>query len=85
MENVISVKNMRESDAFTINTSVDSKELMLRAAQGVYESVNWKGQIAIVTGSGNNGGDGYALASILWDKGFAPVLLRVSENFLKKI
>ena len=81
MENVISVKNMRESDAFTINTSVDSKELMLRAAQGVYESVNWKGQIAIVTGSGNNGGDGYALASILWDKGFAPVLLRVSENF----
>ncbi|MGN1129939.1 MAG: NAD(P)H-hydrate epimerase [Ruminococcus sp.] len=81
MENVISVKNMRESDAFTINTSVDSKELMLRAAQGVYDSVSWKGHIAIVTGSGNNGGDGYALASILQDRGFAPVLLRVSESF----
>ena len=81
MENVISVKNMRESDAFTINTSVSGKELMQRAARGVYESVKWNGSIAIFCGSGNNGGDGYALAEILFDNGFSPVILRLSEKF----
>ena len=81
MENVISVKNMRESDAFTINTSVSGKELMQRAAAGVYKSVKWSGRIAIVCGSGNNGGDGYALAEILVDNGYMPVVLRVSDKF----
>ena len=80
MENVITVKNMRESDEFTINTSVSGRELMRRAAQGVFESTGWNGRIGIVCGSGNNGGDGYALAEILTDKGFSPVLLRVSER-----
>ena len=80
MENVITVKNMRESDAFTINTSVSGQELMLRAAAGVYNSVKWSGNIAIVCGSGNNGGDGYALAEILVDNGFSPVVLRLSEK-----
>lgn len=81
MENVITVKNMRESDEFTINTSVSGQELMRRAAQGVFDKVLWKGSIAIVCGSGNNGGDGYALAEILLDRGFSPVILRVSERF----
>ncbi len=80
MENVITVKNMRESDAFTINTSVSGQELMRRAAQGVFDNVSWKGSIAVICGSGNNGGDGYALAEILSDHGFSPVVLRVSEN-----
>lgn len=81
MENVISVKNMRESDAFTINTSTSGRELMHRAAVGVYESVgSWK-NTAIVTGSGNNGGDGYALACILADKGVPVTLLRAGEKF----
>ncbi len=71
---------MRESDEFTINTSVSGRELMRRAAQGVFESTGWNGRIGIVCGSGNNGGDGYALAEILADKGFLPVLLRVSER-----
>ena len=81
MKNVITVKNMRESDEFTINTSVSSRELMRRAAQGVCDSVSWYGRIAIVCGSGNNGGDGYALGEILADKGFSPVVLRTSEKF----
>ena len=82
MENVISVKNMRESDAFTINTKVCSgRELMSRAAMGVYEKGRRSGNIAIVCGSGNNGGDGYALAEILADKGISASLLRISERF----
>ena len=71
---------MRESDAFTINTSASGRELMRRAAEGVFDSVSWGGRIAVVCGSGNNGGDGYALAEILSDRGFEPVLYRVSER-----
>lgn len=82
MENVISVKNMRESDDFTISTNTATgKELMHRAAMGVFKNVSWHGSIAVVCGSGNNGGDGYALAEILWDKGFSPVIIRTSEKF----
>lgn len=71
---------MRESDEFTINTSASGQELMKRAAQGVFDNVIWKGSVAIICGSGNNGGDGYALAEILSDNGFSPVVLRISEK-----
>ena len=80
MENVISVKNMRESDAFTINTSVSGKELMRRAAQGVYDSVRWRGSIAVICGGGNNGGDGYALSEILFDNGYTPIILKLTDK-----
>lgn len=78
----ISVARMRESDAYTIAHYVESKELMRRAAQGVFDAVAWNGKkIAIVAGSGNNGGDGYALAGILADHGIPAQLFRVSEKF----
>ena len=65
MIDCISVENMRRSDAQTIATKVPSLELMGRAAEGVYRAVQWQGPVAIVVGSGNNGGDGFALACIL--------------------
>ena len=65
MIDCISVENMRLSDAQTIAAKVPSLELMGRAAEGVYRAVEWHGKVAIVVGSGNNGGDGYALACIL--------------------
>ncbi len=65
MIDCISVDNMRRSDAQTIAHFVPSLELMRRAAQGVFEATTWQAPVAIVTGSGNNGGDGYALAQIL--------------------
>ena len=70
MIDCISVENMRQSDAYTIEHFVESKELMYRAAYGVFQSVAWRGKIAILTGSGNNGGDGFALACILKEQGF---------------
>ncbi len=75
METVLTVEQMRESDAYTIRSLVSAEELMRRAAQGVFDAVNWHGGIAILAGSGNNGGDGYALACILAEKGFAPRIL----------
>lgn len=77
----ISVEQMRNADAYTIKNYVPSKELMYRAAFGVYRSMEWDSKkIAIVAGSGNNGGDGYALASILADHGISPKIFRTSEK-----
>lgn len=81
MKPIVTVAGMRESDAYTIAHLIPSKELMYRAAMGVYRGVEWKGSVGILTGSGNNGGDGYALACILADKGIPCQILRVSEKF----
>ncbi len=81
-KNAVSVAEMRAADAYTIANLVPSKELMYRAAMGIFNAAEWLGKrIAIVTGSGNNGGDGYALAAILAEHGIYPTLYRVSEKF----
>ena len=80
MIDCISVENMRLSDAYTIENLVPSLELMYRAAYGVYKAVDWKGRTAIVVGSGNNGGDGFALAWILRQKGYECTVFRVSQR-----
>lgn len=80
--NAVSVEQMRKSDKYTIDNFTESKVLMYRAAEGVYSSFDWKNKnIAIVCGSGNNGGDGYALAGILAENGYACHIYRVSERF----
>ena len=82
MQNVITVATMRDSDAHTIAEYTPSRELMHRAALGVYQAADWTGKtVAILTGGGNNGGDGYALAAILAGKGISCRLYRVSEKF----
>ena len=81
-EKIISVEQMRKSDAYTIENYVPSKELMFRAAKGVYDSFsNWNNKkIAIIVGGGNNGGDGYALAGILKNNGIDSVIYKVSDK-----
>lgn len=76
----ISVENMRKSDAYTIANLVPSLELMHRAAWGVFLAVGWSGPAAIVVGSGNNGGDGFALACILKQHDFPCAIFTVSEK-----
>lgn len=66
MAEILTTQMMRESDRRAINGNEEnSRALMRLAAQGVYKSVVWQGNIGIVCGNGNNGGDGYALALIL--------------------
>ena len=79
---IISVDRMRKSDAYTIENFVPSKELMYRAANGVFESfMSWDNKkIAIVVGGGNNGGDGYALAGILKKNNIDSTIIKVSEK-----
>lgn len=89
-EKVISVAEMRAADRYTIEElGVPSKELMRRAAQGVFDAV-FAGEdlpeddvfsTVIFCGSGNNGGDGYALAEIMKDEDLDVTVVRVSEKF----
>ena len=79
----ISVDRMRRSDAYTIEHFTSGRELMYRAASGVYGSYDgWRpgGKIAIVCGGGNNGGDGYALAVILRRNGIGSDVFSVSDK-----
>lgn len=46
-EKVVSVKNMRESDARTIAERTPSAELMMRAAQGIFDKVKFAGKPAL--------------------------------------
>ena len=81
-EKIISVEQMRRSDAYTIEHFVPGRELMYRAAYGVYKAYDgWRGRsIAILAGGGNNGGDGYALAGILMKDGIDSVVYKVSDK-----
>ncbi|MCR4647783.1 MAG: NAD(P)H-hydrate epimerase [Lachnospiraceae bacterium] len=81
-DKIISVELMRKSDAYTIENFVPGKELMYRAAMGVFNAYDkWdRKKIAIAVGGGNNGGDGYALAGILKKNNIDSVLIRVSDK-----
>ena len=80
MLDCISVENMRQSDAETIAKFVPSLELMRRAADGVFRAAKWHGKVAIVVGSGNNGGDGFALACILCRENIDCAVFTVSQR-----
>ena len=85
---ILSVDKIREADAYTIeNEPIDSIDLMERAASKVYEwfmkrcktkEVN----VRIFCGVGNNGGDGLALARMLYFTGIIPevFIVRVSDK-----
>ena len=62
---IATVEQMRRCDAYTIAHHVPSMELIRRAAYSVFCEVEWRWNIAIAVGSGNNGADGFALACIL--------------------
>ncbi|MBO4890339.1 MAG: NAD(P)H-hydrate epimerase, partial [Lachnospiraceae bacterium] len=87
MLDVLSVDNMRKSDAATIAAGTPGRELMMRAARGVYECVKeqnggrWNAPVAIVCGSGNNAGDGYALALLLHEAGIDCTVFCVYDRF----
>ena len=67
MIEILSVENMRQSDAHTIAAGCFGRELMMRAGRAIFENADWKPTVAIVCGTGNNAGDGYVLAGLLND------------------
>lgn len=81
MKEILSVENMRQSDAHTIATKVPSLELMYRAGKAVTDAVEWRAPVGIVCGYGNNAGDGYVIALELKKKNIDCTLLLLGERF----
>ena len=79
MIDVVSVENMRISDSVKCN-EVSSLYLMYTAALKVFEAFDWYGKVLIVVGSGNNAGDGYALAPLIKSKGIDVNILMTSDK-----
>jgi len=72
---------MRRADADTIAAGTPGRELMLRAARGIFGAFPWQGETAIVCGSGNNAGDGYALALLLKEAALPCRLFLLGDRF----
>ena len=81
MTGIMSVEDMRNSDAATIAGGISGKELMARAGKAIFDSVSWKAPVAIVCGVGNNAGDGYVLAGLMHDAGIDCKLILLEERF----
>ena len=78
---IVNVQTMQSCDRATIESDTPSRELMLRAAKGIFDSYTWKGKTLIVCGTGNNAGDGYALATLMQEKELSCELLLLTNRF----
>ena len=80
---VLSVKEMRDADAYTIKNFVDSKELMYRAGEAIFYVGDWNigDNVLIAAGSGNNAGDGYVVADLLNIEGIEVEILLIKDKF----
>ena len=81
MIDVLSVDNMRKSDAHTIASGVPGRKLMARAGHAIFEAADWKPPVAVLCGSGNNAGDGYVVAELLRNHGIPADLILLSDRF----
>lgn len=83
---ILNVKQIREADQYTIkNEPITSIDLMERASQEVVDWINKhfssEYDIIILAGSGNNGGDGLAIARLLASYGYKiTVVLVMGDN-----
>ncbi len=81
MIDVLSVENMRKSDARTIAGGISGRELMYRAGSAVLENVSVKAPVAIVCGTGNNAGDGYVIALLLRRRSIPCTIFLLREKY----
>lgn len=91
MRKILTAAQMRKYDEYTIkNVGIPSLVLMERAALGVYaEIVKYiadtnmkpeKTKVLVLCGTGNNGGDGLAIARLLFCDGIKPDVVLLGDN-----
>ena len=80
---ILSSSQIKECDSATIEKGISSINLMEKAAKNCADWIgdNFKSNqsFSIFCGNGNNGGDGFAIARILYEKGF-DVAVFIDEN-----
>lgn len=80
MKKILSVVQTKNAEKSLMEKGVSESQMMEKAALGVFNSFDWKNKkTLIVCGSGNNGGDGYALAEMLFDNAFDCEILRTDK------
>lgn len=84
MKRILTAKEMSGADAYTIETiGIPSEVLMERAALAVFREIKKRKldtlRTLIVCGSGNNGGDGAAVARLLAEEGLIPDVLMLGN------
>ncbi|RDU23009.1 NAD(P)H-hydrate dehydratase [Anaerosacchariphilus polymeriproducens] len=84
MEYLLDSKTMKSCDSATANYfGLPSIVLMERAALSVIELIQdkkMKDNILVVCGTGNNGGDGLAIARILYERGYKPIVVLIGSD-----
>ena len=81
MQDVLSVGEMRMSDAIAISSFVPGIELMRRAGEGIFRAAEWNPPVAIICGTGNNAGDGYVTAMMLQEANIPCEILLQEKKF----
>ncbi|MDP9954906.1 NAD(P)H-hydrate epimerase [Epilithonimonas hungarica] len=83
---ILSSSQIKQCDSVTIGKGISSVDLMERAAKACADwiGVNFKTNqvFSIFCGNGNNGGDGFAIARMLYEKGF-DIDVFIDENNFK--
>ena len=71
---ILTAQQIRDCDSATIEKGISSVNLMEKAAKACVEwiEINFRSaqKFLIFCGNGNNGGDGFAIARLLYEKGF---------------
>ncbi len=81
MKKIYFVKDIQIADRLAHENGILEKDLMLKAAKGIFDSFKWYGRALIVVGKGNNGGDGFALATLLKQNGFDVETCSIDASF----
>lgn len=83
-QQLYSAAQTRELDRRAIATGLSAYTLMLRAGQAAFHLLRerWPAaaRIVVLTGPGNNGGDGYVLAKLAWDQHLDVKVLTVGNH-----
>lgn len=87
LNRILNIAQLRESDNFTIKqNNISSLRLMENAAHAFVNALLNKNligkRILVISGTGNNGGDGLAVCRILQNKGFKAnaILVKIKEK-----
>jgi hydroxyethylthiazole kinase-like uncharacterized protein yjeF len=84
MLELLTTSEMAEADRRTIAGGVPGRVLMENAGRAVADAVATRHplgtRVAVVAGPGNNGGDGFAAARILSDRGYRTTVLLVGQR-----
>lgn len=86
MEFILSSKQMKEADLYTIDSGISSLELMEKAGHAVYKQIisryNYKnGRYLVVVGKGGNGGDGFVVARLLYENKYDVTVLDINDSY----